>query len=350
MRSYRASRSYRVSRNYRESGAESARPAGGPGPPRAPDPDLAGAFAAKHRGDYPRGLLRLADRTRAAGAELLALAAPVCCVCCGAEDLALCGACARQVRLLTRNPFRAEAQAPALMDMDGSVLLPVVAAGVYRGELAQALLSYKRYGQGQLGNVLGKALAGAVSAAAGESAGLWLVPVPTSGSAYRKRGFSPVHLLLGRAGHYQPAGASERAGPRVVDALRKSASLGTALPRSWAFAASLAGLRTGSRAGGQKGLGRGARSQRVRGSMRARRRPGRATLRGRTCIIVDDVLTTGATLAEAARALELAGARVQGAVVLAATRPPVASDFDAGERTVAGVTAGKEKNKPKKDE
>ena len=101
----------------------------------------------------------LADGAAAAAAEVLALAAPVDCVCCGAEDLALCGGCERQVRLLMRTPFRAEAQAPALMDVDGSVLLPVVAAGAYRAELAQALLSFKKHGQGQLAGVLSKGLA-----------------------------------------------------------------------------------------------------------------------------------------------------------------------------------------------
>jgi hypothetical protein len=116
---------------------------------KAAGPDLSPAASrdSKHRGDYPRGLLRLADGTAAAAAELLALASPVCCACCGAEDLVLCGPCARQIRLLTRHPFRAEARAPVLMDMDGSVLLPVVAAGVYRDELAQAVLSFKRHGQ-----------------------------------------------------------------------------------------------------------------------------------------------------------------------------------------------------------
>ncbi|MEN3346150.1 MAG: hypothetical protein V7635_2726, partial [Arthrobacter sp.] len=124
---------------------------------QAADPDLApAARAAKHRGGYVRPLARMADRTAAAAAELLALAAPVDCVCCGAEDAALCGACERRVRLLTLSPFRAEGQAPALMDMDGSVLLPVVAAGSYRGELAQTLLSFKSHGQGRLGEVLAK--------------------------------------------------------------------------------------------------------------------------------------------------------------------------------------------------
>lgn len=52
---------------------------------------------------------------------------------------------------------------------------------------------------------------------------------------------------------------------------------------------------------------------------------GGSGLAGRPCIIVDDVLTTGATLAEAARALHQAGAVVRGAVVLAATRAPDAA-------------------------
>ncbi|WP_426978739.1 ComF family protein [Pseudarthrobacter sp. O4] len=335
---------------------------------RPADPDLAlrEVQPARHRGDYPRGLVRLADRTGAAAAELLSLAAPVDCVCCGAEDLALCGDCARQVRLLTRNPFRAEAQAPALMDMDGSVLLPVVAAGAYRGELAQAVLSFKRYGQTQLGDVLAKALAGAVSSAAGDSAALWLVPVPTSNSAYRKRGFSPVHLLLRRFIRYALSEAATGAGPVVVDALRKAGPLAWAR-KSRASASGLLGpgaapkFGTGKGcdalqglAGGQKGLGRGARAQRVRGSMRAKGGLWPPELRGRPCIIVDDVLTTGATLAEAARALQLAGAVVRGAVVLAATRPPVASDIGAADGMVAGkpegMVADMEKNKPRKDE
>ena len=153
---------------------------------------------------------------------MLALAAPVDCVCCGAEDLALCGGCERQVRLLMRTPFRAEAQAPALMDVDGSVLLPVVAAGAYRAELAQALLSFKKHGQGQLAGVLSTGLARAIRAAAGEAPGVLLVPVPTSGSAYRRRGFSPVHVLLGRLGPQRAPGAGRKSGLSTVHALRKT--------------------------------------------------------------------------------------------------------------------------------
>jgi predicted amidophosphoribosyltransferase len=244
--------------------------------------------------------LRAADLAAVAAAELLALALPVDCVCCGAEDLALCVGCERQVRLLTRHPFRAEEQAPALMKVDGGMILPVVAAGVYREELAQALLSFKRHGQHQLKAVLAKGLGHGIDEAAAGLDAVCLVPVPSGTGAFIKRGFSPIHLLLSARRQRRT-----RAGPPVVDALRKSRSR-----------AALQHLP-----GGQKGLGRGARAARVRGSMKVTGCMRRQVL-GRRCIIVDDVLTTGATLAEAARALHLSGAIVAGAVVLAATRPP----------------------------
>ncbi|MDI3212552.1 phosphoribosyltransferase family protein [Arthrobacter sp. AL12] len=283
------------------------------------DPDLAPAATAvsRHRGDYRRPLARLADGAAKAAAEVLALAAPVDCVCCGAEDLALCGGCERQVRLLMRRPFRAEAQAPALMDVDGSALLAVVAAGAYRAELAQAVLSFKSHGQGQLAEVLSQGLARAIRAAAGDAQGLLLVPVPTSSGAYRNRGFSPVHVLLGRMRRIRAPGSGPPARFTAAHALRKTG-----------------GAR--GTTGGQKGLGRGDRTQRVRGSMRVRRGLFAPKVNGRPCIIVDDVLTTGSTVAEAARALRAAGAVVRGAVVVAATRPPGTLDIGASDRAVAG--------------
>ncbi len=56
----------------------------------------------------------------------------------------------------------------------------------------------------------------------------------------------------------------------------------------------------------QQGLPRHARLHNVTDSMEVREP---ARVRGRVCIVVDDVATTGATLAEAARALKHAGAR-----------------------------------------
>lgn len=277
---------------------------------------------------HRRWLPRAFDHAAAAAAELLALAIPADCVCCGAEDLVLCVACERRVRQLTRHPFRAEAQAPALMDVDGRVILPVVAAGAYRDELAKAVLSFKGHGQHHLKRVLSRALARTVAAAMHPGHRIALVPVPSSTSAFVRRGFSPVHMLLG-----SPATSSFPDGTQVLDVLRKT----------WRHPAA------GGLPGGQKGLGRGARASRVRGSMHVPRRKLDAVA-GRRCIIVDDVLTTGATLAEAARALHEGGAVVSGAVVLAATRPP----DSAGGGTVSAKAGGKgpdlEKNKRRKDE
>ncbi|MCU1518986.1 MAG: phosphoribosyltransferase [Pseudarthrobacter sp.] len=302
----------------------------GPNGIRPADPDLRPPplSPGKHRAIHRRRILRAADHAATALAEALSLAVPADCVCCGAEDLVLCVACHRRIRLLTRRPFRSEAQAPALMDVGGTFILPVVAAGIYREELAQALLSFKKHGQHQLRHVLGKALAGAVATAVGGDRSICLVPVPSSTGAFVKRGFSPVHLLLGPLSRV-PA----LAGVQVRDVLRKS----------------VRHRRLEGLPGGQKGLGRGARARRVRGSMRVppRKRNGVAGLR---CIIVDDVLTTGATLAEAARALHAAGAIVAGAVVLAATRPP----DSAGGGTITPEAGGRppvlEKNKPRKGE
>jgi predicted amidophosphoribosyltransferase len=289
-----------------------------------PDPDLAppAPTPAKHRSDYAGWWPRAADRAVGAGREVLALAAPVDCVCCGEEDFALCGACERAVRTLTRAPFRAEGEAPALMDVDGSVILPVVAAGVYREELAQALLSFKKHGQGQLESVLSRGLGRAIQAAAGNMRGFCLVPVPTTNSAFRKRGFSPVHLMLRNLRRGGRLGAG-----RLADTLRKRGAVAAGTFADHAIPDHLRAMMTGSTGpGGQKGLGRGDRVRRVRGSMRATWSILAPDIRGCPCIIVDDVLTTGATLAEAARAVHQAGGIVVGAVVLAATRPPAVAD------------------------
>ncbi len=310
-------------------------------PDRTPDPDLAPhPGTAKHRGGYSHWPARVAEWAAAAAAELLALAVPVECVCCGAEDRTLCAACSRRIRQLTRRPFRAEGRAPALVDMDGSLLLPVVAAGVYRAELAQSVLSFKRYGQRQLAEELAAALVKAVGAAAGQAERIVLVPVPTSSAAFRRRGFSPVHLLLARA-RLNPA--LDRAD--VADVLRRTRPAAAA-PGSRSTAAPV----WPGWPGGQKGLGRAARVRQVRGSMRVKGATRRARLVDAPCVLVDDVLTTGATLAEAARALRAAGGVVRGAVVLAATRPPDQYDFAAAIPAAGGNHGREEKNKPKKDE
>lgn len=114
---------------------------------------------------------------------------------------------------------------------------------------------------------------------AGLSAGAIVVPVPTSSAAMRRRGYRVVDLL------------ARRAGLRPVRALTAARSTGD-----------------------QRRLTRTQRARNVTGSLRATRR-----LDGEEVVIVDDVVTTGATLIEAARAVRAAGGRVRGAATVAAT-------------------------------
>jgi orotate phosphoribosyltransferase len=46
---------------------------------------------------------------------------------------------------------------------------------------------------------------------------------------------------------------------------------------------------------------------------------GSPRLRGRRCLVVDDIVTTGATIAEAVRAIRAAGGTVAGGVTIAQT-------------------------------
>jgi predicted amidophosphoribosyltransferase len=72
----------------------------------------------------------------------------------------------------------------------------------------------------------------------------------------------------------------------------------------------------------QAGLTATARSANLTGALRAR-----LDLRGVRVIVVDDVVTTGATLTEAARALRAAGAEVPAAAVIAATERHTGGPF-----------------------
>lgn len=198
-------------------------------------------------------------------AEALALAFPVECAGCTEPGAALCPSCAPA---LLPDPLRRELPSG----------LVVWSGLAYEGPAAGALRALKEQGRTGLARSLAPALAAALAAASGGRQGLLVVPVPTSRAAMRRRGYRVVDLLAVRAG-VRPA--------RLLSPTRRTAD--------------------------QRALGAEERGTNVTGSLRAR------GCSGVDVVVVDDVVTTGATLEEAARALAAAGARVIAAATVAAT-------------------------------
>ncbi len=243
------------------------------------------------------------------------------------------------MRRSTVRPARVEDAAESLPMDDFDRPLPVVAAGPYAGELSACLLAYKNRQRTGLVTVLGPALAGAVHSFAPEARRvkawtgaerLLLVPVPSRRSATIERGYAPVHELLRwmRRRRLEPPGF-QIAAPLQVQETWSALLPSRAAVRLIDAIGQRLGAGRGAGSGAQKGRGRRARTA-VRESMRVG-----VDLRGCVCVIVDDVLTTGATVAEAHRALEVAGAVVAGAVVIAATHDPRGT-----ETAAVGINGG----------
>ena len=224
------------------------------------------------------------------------LALPVTCASCRALGAALCPDCTSglwsQVWERPR-PVRPRPCPPRLP--------PVWAAGAFAGELAAVVAAYKDDGRRDLAPVLAGLLAGAVDAAVGGAPELrralcagdgpvLVVPVPSSPAARRRRGDFPLGQLAALACHGFGSGEVV-----VADALR---------------------LRR--RVADQAGLGARERQVNLEHALQVRARWQPVVDRA-SCVLVDDVLTTGATLVEAARALRAGGARIVVAATACAT-------------------------------
>jgi len=206
-------------------------------------------------------------------ARLLSLLAPPLCVCCGcAASLhqPLCRACLDDLRWLS-------------FEQPPGAGVPVWAAVSYEGP-ARALVRALKF-RGALGLVDAMAAQMAANAPPGLLEGRSLVPVPLHPARRRRRGFNQAEQLAVRL--------ARRAGLALSDCLERSAG----------------GARSSQ-------VGRG-REERLRAVEGIRMRAGAAVpLR---VLLVDDVVTTGSTLAACAAALERAGVREVGAVVYART-------------------------------
>ncbi|MFE2131158.1 MULTISPECIES: ComF family protein [Streptomyces] len=231
--------------------------------------------------------------------ELAGLVLPVDCAGCGAARVLVCADCrgvlSGAVAGLVRPSPRPEG-------------LPVVqAAAVYEGAVRAVLLAHKERGALPLAGVLGAALAAAVLAG-GTGPGrdeVALVPVPSARRQVRARGHDPARrIALAAAGRLRRAGVRARVAP--VLRLRRAVA-------------------------DQAGLGARQRRENLAGALAVRRDGARLTA-GARIVLVDDVVTTGATLAEAARAVRAAGlaagpAAGPGAVLRAAVVAAPADSF-----------------------
>lgn len=218
------------------------------------------------------------------------------CPGCARPGLGLCRAC----RAVLDGPPSPVAD---LARLSG---LPTVAAHEWSGPVPRLVSAHKDRGALALGPVLGARLGVAVDALLrGRGVtdhDVWLVPVPSTAGAVRARGLDHSRTIARHAarrlqrGAHAPGAGPGRGRVRVAPVLRRR-----------------------TRVDDNARLSAAARARNQAGSMVAR--PPRSA--GAMAVVTDDVCTTGASLAEAARALSAAGWTVVGAAVVAhPTRGP----------------------------
>lgn len=216
---------------------------------------------------------RLAD----AGASVLLGAA---CPGCERPSARLCPDCRASVAALVPSPVAVR-----------GLRLPVVAGGRHEGLLRSLVIAYKERQAWWLSAVLGATLAEAVARAVVESgmrpAEVLLVPVPSLPSSVRARGLDVTRALAATAARMLTASGL----PARVEA----------------------GLRHARTTADQAELGESARWANLNGALVAR--PAGPGFR----VVVDDLTTTGASLAEACRALRAASVPAGACAVVAAT-------------------------------
>ena len=215
--------------------------------------------------------------------RLLDLALPAACPGCGAEGPPICARCLPRVRarvpLPAGTPF-------GLGEGPPEPLLQLEWCAPFAGVVRQALHALKYAGERRLSEPLGEAVAARWRVAG--AGGTVLVPIPVHEGRRRQRGYDQAALIAEVA-------ARELRLPAVQAVVRRHATEA------------------------QYRLDRRHRAANVRDAF-AVRPDARRTVAGRWVILVDDVVTTGATLCAAADSLLDAGAAAVSAVTVARER------------------------------
>lgn len=210
---------------------------------------------------------------------MLDLILPLECGGCGAPSTRWCDTCDKD---LSPSPDQPHVVSPRV---DPQV--PMFALGRYAGARRQAIVAMKDHGRTDLVAPLARSLAVGIHRLLTwgmVELPLTIVPAPTRRSAARRRGGDPVARMAAAAVAGHP-------GITVVTALRMKALVRDSV-----------------------GLSRGARERNVAGRvlLTRRRLPGNEEI-----LVVDDIVTTGATARESVRILQTAGMRVAGVLTLA---------------------------------
>lgn len=237
-------------------------------------------------------------------ADLTDLVLPVGCAGCGdrrpGSRHGVCPDCARTLEALRPRPVR---PTPAPPDLP-----PCFALGPYAGVLREALLAYKERGRHALARPLGALLAEVVAEAAGSVRPVVLVPVPDTAVAARAR----YGDHLGRLARHAAARLRRAGWPvRVVRPLR-------ALPRPDSTALDSAARAEAAASAFRLRPGLPGPAGRPRHG-RAAPRAGGPTGDDGMVVVLDDIVTTGVTLAAVSRTLTATGLSPAVAAVLAAT-------------------------------
>ncbi|MEU7044501.1 ComF family protein [Streptomyces varsoviensis] len=268
--------------------------------------------------------------------ELVGLVLPVDCAGCGAPRVVLCDACREALCGRAARRVWPEPVPPGLP--------AVYAAAAYADEARSVLLAHKERGVLRLAEPLGAALASGVRAAVGgemlgDAWGGGAGPragagggAGVRGDASRARGRSAREADGVGVGMAGGTGESRRlvlvpvpsarcaVAARGHDPSRRIAQAAAReLRRAGWPAAVCAVLRQRRPVADQTGLGARQRLANLAGALEVAAGGERALTAG-PVLLVDDLMTTGASLVEAVRAVAAAGGRVAGAAVVAVPR------------------------------